>query len=109
MKKALLPLVALSLLLFLVESKPAGAAGTQTWSGYISDSICGAKGATPSHADCMKKCLDKGASTVIVLDDSHQVLPIANPIAVKGQEGHRVLLTGDIDEKGIHVLSLRII
>ena len=109
MKKVLLPLFFLSLLLFLIGSVPAGAAGTQTWSGYISDSMCGAKGAMPSHADCMKKCLDKGASTVIVVDDTHQVLRIANPNAVKGQEGHRVLLTGNIDDNGIHVLSLRII
>jgi hypothetical protein len=44
---------------------------------------------------------------VIVLDDSQQILLIENPNAVKGQERHRVLLTGDID--GIHALSMRII
>jgi hypothetical protein len=109
MKKVLIPLVAWSLLLFLGGMVRVGAAAPATVSGYISDSICGAKGAMPSHADCMKKCLDKGASIVIVVDDTHRVLTIDNPDTVKGHEGHRVLLTGDINAGTIHVYSLRII
>jgi hypothetical protein len=46
---------------------------------------------------------------VIVLDDSHDVLAIENPEAVKGHEGHRVLLTGEAGANGFHVYSLRII
>jgi hypothetical protein len=57
----------------------------------------------------MKKCLDKGASTVIVVDDTHRVLTIDNPDTVKGHEGHHVLLTGDVNAGTIHVYSLRII
>jgi hypothetical protein len=109
MKQVLFPLVALSLLLLLVDLVPAGADSSATVSGYISDSMCGAKGATQNHADCMKKCLDKGALTVVVVDDSQQVLIIDNPDAVKGHEGHRVLLTGEIINGKIHVYSLRII
>ena len=108
MKKALLPLVAVSLLLFLVELVPAGAAGPATFSGYISCSTI-AKGAPTSDGDSVRKCLEKGGLTVIVLDNSHQVLTIDNPDAVRGHEGHRVLLTGDVTAGKLHVYSLRII
>ena len=109
MRKVLFPLVFLSLLLFLVGLVPAGADGATTVSGYISDSICGVKGATQSHADCMKKCIDKGADTVIVVDNTQQLLTIDNPDMVRGHEGHRVLLTGDLRGAMLHVYSLRII
>jgi hypothetical protein len=108
MRGILFPLVTILLLLLPGSSVPASAAKPQTWSGYISCST-EAKGAPPGDTDAVRKCLDKGGLTVIVLDDTHLVLTIANPNAVKGQEGHRVLITGDVDEKGIHVLSVRII
>jgi hypothetical protein len=106
MRKVLFPLVAIFLL--LVGLVPAGADGTATVSGYISCSTV-AKGAIPGTADEVRKCLDKGGLTVIVVDDTHEVLTIENPNAVKGHEGHRVLITGDIDKNGIHVYSVRII
>jgi hypothetical protein len=106
MKKLIFLLVALSL--FRVGLVRAGAAGTATVSGYISCSTL-AKGATPSDGDTVRKCVDKGGLTVIIVDDTHQVLTIDNPDAVKGHEGHRVLLTGDINAGIIHVYSLRII
>jgi hypothetical protein len=109
MKRLLFRVIAWAPLLLLVGSVPAGAAREGTVSGYISDSICGAKGATSSHRDCVNKCLDKGANPVIVVDDTKQLLIIDNPGAVKGHEGHRVLLTGDISNGRLHVYSLRII
>jgi hypothetical protein len=108
MKKVLFPVAALLLALFPGGSVPAGAAGTVTVSGYISCSTV-AKAATPGDADAVRKCLDKGGLTVIVVDDTQQVLTIENPNAVKGHEGHRVLITGDIHENSIHVYSVRII
>jgi hypothetical protein len=110
MNRVLIPLVAVWLLLFVVGSVPADAAGPSTVSGYISCSAL-AKGTSPSpsDADTVKKCLDKGGLTVIIVDDTHRVLTIENPDAVKGHEGHRVLLTGDINAGTIHVYSLRII
>jgi hypothetical protein len=108
MKKVLLPLVALSLLLSLDGVVPVALAAPATVSGYISCSAA-AKGTPPSDGDAVRKCLDKGGLTVIVLDDTHQVLTIDNPDSVRGHEGHRVLLTGDITAGKLHVYSLRII
>ena len=37
-----------------------------SWTGWITDSDCGAKGASANHADCAKKCVaDKGAKYVL--------------------------------------------
>jgi len=108
MKKVLFPVAVLLLVLCLGGLVPAGAAGTVTVSGYISCSTV-AKAATPGDADAVRKCLDKGGLTVIVVDDTHQVLAIENPNAVSGHEGHRVLLTGEMNNGKLHVYSLRII
>src|SRR5262249_13606105 len=92
MKKALpIAFLVLWLLLFLVASADAGS--TQKISGYISDSVCGTKGATVGYADCTTKCLSKGAPLAIVVDGTRQLLTIDNPDIVKGHECHHVLIT----------------
>jgi len=107
MKKALLILVALSLVFFMVVL--ATAANTTTVNGYVSDSMCGAKGANASHAACMKKCLAKGAKAVIVTDDDQKVLTVANPEELKGHEGHHVAVTGHIEGDSIHIESVKML
>lgn len=108
MKKMLL-LVVFSLFFIAIGSVPADAGGPATVSGYISCSTIAKGGATPSDGDAVRKCLEKGGDTVIVVDNTRTVLIIDNPDSVKGHEGHRVLLTGDITAGTIHVYSLRII
>lgn len=78
--------------------------------GYISDSICGAKGATSSHYECMMQCLAKGAKPVIISEPDNAVVNIDNPQAIVGHEGHRVSVTGDIlTNESFHIRSLRIL
>ena len=106
MKKLLLFSLAPALFLFTVA--PAWAADT-TVKGYVSDSLCGAKGASESHADCMKKCVAKGAKTVIVTDGDQKVLTVDNPAALQGHEGHHVSVTGAINGDSIHVGSVKML
>ncbi len=40
----------------------------ETVKGWVSDSKCGAKGASAEPADCTKKCLEEGREMVIVTD-----------------------------------------
>ena len=79
MKKLLLILIVASLVLFIVVL--ASAADSATVNGYVSDSMCGAKGAKDGHTDCMNKCLSKGATYVIVTDADKKVLTVDNPDA----------------------------
>jgi hypothetical protein len=111
MKKVLLIAVVLPIFFFVAAMVVSGAATASSVSGYISDSVCGAKGAAVGYADCTNKCLVKGAQTVIVVDGSQQLLTIDNPDLVKGHECHHVLVTGDVNihTNTIHVYSLRII
>jgi len=104
MKKLLLICLALSLVLLVVSF---AFAGDTTVNGYVSDSMCGAKGAKSGHTDCMNKCISKGASYVIVTDGDQKVLTVANPDALKGHEGHHVAVTGDVQGDSIHVDSVK--
>src|SRR5262249_34529549 len=94
MKKVLVGCAALSLLFFMVAMASAGDK-TATVSGTISDSMCGAKGASADHAACMTKCMGKGAKAVLVTDTDQKVVAIDNPDAIKGHEGHHVSVTGE--------------
>lgn len=105
MKKVLLILVAASLVIFLVGL--ASAADAATVNGYVSDSMCGAKGANANHAACMNKCLGKGAKYVIVTDSDKKVLTVDNPDVLKGHEGHHIAATGEVTGDSIHVDSLK--
>lgn len=107
MKKALLVLIAFSLLFFMVVL--VSAADSTTVNGYVSDSMCGAKGAKDGHADCMNKCLSKGANYVIVTDGDNKVLTVDNPDALKGHEGHHVAVTGTVTGNSIHIDSTKMI
>ena len=78
-------------------------------SGYISDSMCGAKhnGSAPDAA-CVKKCIGGGAKPVFVDDAKKEVYTIDDPDSVKGHEGHHVAVIGKMDDsaKTIHISKL---
>jgi len=82
---------------------------TMTWTGWISDSACGAKGATAAHKDCGVKCVkEKGASYVFVDSKTKTVHKIHNQDAVSTDNfGMEVKVTGHTMEDGsIHVDSI---
>jgi hypothetical protein len=106
MKKFLLFCLAVSLLLFMVGW---AVAADSTVNGYVSDSMCGAKGASASHAACMTKCLNKGAKAVIVTDADQKVLTVDNPEVLKGHEGHHVAVTGQVNGDSIHIGSVKML
>jgi hypothetical protein len=64
-----------------------------TWTGWISDEHCGAKGANAEHAACAKTCI-KGGMKPVFVTDSGQVFKIKNPEIVAPHAGDRVVLTG---------------
>jgi hypothetical protein len=104
MKKALQLFVVLSFALLLLS-----AGGSQTIYGYISCSACGAKGAADSHAECMEKCLAKGAEIVLVADDTKKIIRIDNPDAVSGHHAQHVALYGYFKDSGFYIISVRMI
>src|SRR5580693_5024777 len=90
--------------LFAVAVVVAQAAGSTTSTGYISDSMCGAKHAG-SGAACVKKCIEGGMKPVFVDDSKKQVWAIDNPDAVKDFYGDHVTVTASTDStaKSVHI------
>ncbi len=80
---------------------------TSTWTGWISDSSCAAKGASADHKACAIKCVkEKGSSWIFVNSKSKAVLNIHNQDAVNTDTdlGQEVTVTGHLTDDGsLHV------
>ncbi len=78
-----------------------------SWTGYISDSQCGAKGANEKHADCAAKCVkEHGAKYVFVNDADKKVYTIADQDKVAAHAGHHVTVKGSVDGDALTVASV---
>jgi hypothetical protein len=85
----------------------AQAADSAQITGWISDSMCGAKH-TGTGAACVKKCIDGGMKPVFVDEAKKQVWSIDNPDAVKAYYGDKVTVTATADaaQKSVHIDSI---
>jgi hypothetical protein len=79
----------------------AYAADKGTWTGYISDSHCGAKGNNDGHAACAKKCIKDGYAPVFVVGD--KVYTINDPKKVSNYIGQKVRITGTITGEALDI------
>jgi hypothetical protein len=78
-----------------------------SWTGYISDSACGAKGANEKHAACAAKCVnEKGAKYVFVNDADHKVYNIDDQKTVAAHAGHHVVVKGAISGDDLKLSGL---
>jgi hypothetical protein len=111
MKKLLAMCMLLSVMFLLVAVVVAAddMGKTTTVKGYVSDSKCGAKGANAGAAACTKKCIEGGASAVVVTDGDNKVLAVDNAEVLKGHEGHHVAVTGEVKGDSIHVESVKML
>jgi hypothetical protein len=101
-----LSIIAIGLLLCSLTA--LAAPNDQSWSGWISDSKCGAKGANASHQGCAKTCIASGQKPVLVADSDQKVLPIDNPDAVKNEIGQHVKVSGSLTQSGaVHISQIQ--
>jgi len=78
-----------------------------SWTGYISDSTCGVKGANDKHAECAAKCVkEKGAKYVFVNDADHKVYNIDAQDKVAAHAGHHVTVKGSVDGDNLKLTGL---
>jgi len=78
-----------------------------SWTGYISDSMCGAKGANEKHADCAAKCVkEHGAKYVFVNDADKKVFAIDDQDKVAAHAGHHVTVKGSVDGDNLKLSSI---
>ena len=84
--------------------------GDGSWTGYISDSACGVKGANDKHAECAAKCVkEKGAKYVFVNDADHKVYAIDAQDKVAAHAGHHVTVKGSVDGENLKLASLEMV
>jgi len=101
--------VVFALTLVLIVGSVSFAADTETVNGWVSDSKCGVKGAHEGAAECTKKCIEGGASMVVVTDKDQKILTVENPDALKGHEGHHIAVVGHVNGDKIHVESAKML
>ncbi len=68
------------------------------WTGWITDSNCGAAGAHPGSADCAAKCVkEKGAKYVFVNDADKKVYVVDAQDKAAPHAGQHVVIKGSVD------------
>jgi hypothetical protein len=103
MKRAISMCSLLALMLAAISLATFAEGKTMTWTGWISDSHCGAKGMSADHKACAQTCIKtKGASWVFVSSKTKKVLPIKNQDAVNADDdlGAPVKVTGHVTDDG---------
>ncbi len=78
-----------------------------SWTGWISDSNCGAKGANATAGECTTKCVkEKGAKYVFVNDADQKVYVIDAQDKVAAHAGHHVTVKGSVDGDTLKLSSI---
>lgn len=76
----------------------AGALGSEgSWTGYITDSKCGVRGAHEGAGECATKCVKEGAKYVFVNDADKKVYAVDAQEKVAAHAGHHVTVKGTVD------------
>ncbi|HLI30664.1 MAG TPA: hypothetical protein VKV79_06155 [Terriglobia bacterium] len=105
MTKKLYSLAGVAAMLLVMFSISA-AAKPKTWTGWISDSSCGAKGMAASHKQCALTCVHKKDAKFVFVTEDKAVHPISNQKAVKDSDvGQEVKVTGRLLSSGSIVVS----
>jgi hypothetical protein len=102
MKKAIGMFGLLAVLFATLSLATIADSKTMSWTGWISDDHCGAKGMSADHKACATTCIKNGSKYVFVNSADKKVLAIKNQDAVKGEAnlGQEVKLTGHVNDDG---------
>ena len=78
------------------------------FTGWISDSSCGASNASAEAAnrDCAERCLKNGSSPVLVTDGDGKVLKLAGKVDVNPHMRYKVKVSGELKGETLTVASI---
>ena len=102
-------LVILSLLMIAGLTVSAFAAGAKTFTGTVSDAMCGAKHSGPA-VECTRGCVSKGSKYALVVGDKVYTLETSDKAALATldkQAGAKVTVTGTDKDNTITVASVK--
>ena len=96
-----------SLALVLVAGISFAAPKDGSWTGWVTDTMCGAKGASAKHADCAKKCVDGGHGKYALYNPADKKVYTLDPQEKLAEHaGHFVKVTGSVEGDIIKVKSI---
>jgi hypothetical protein len=96
----------LTLLAVAALALPASAGTKGSWTGWITDTSCGAKGANADHKDCAAKCAARGDKLVLFNAGDKKLYALDNQNLAKENIGHEVKVTGEVSGAAIKVESI---
>jgi hypothetical protein len=100
MKKIIARVLLAALLVSLAPFAFAGEATEGSWTGWVTDTGCGAKGATADHAACAAKCVkEKGAKYALYTPADKQVWVLSNQEEAAKMAGKEVTVKGKADKE----------
>jgi Protein of unknown function (DUF5818) len=83
------------------------AAKSISWTGWVTDTNCGAKGAKAEHAACAAKCVNEHGAKYALFNEADKKVYILDPQdKVAEHAGHEVTVQGRLDGDTIHVSSI---
>ena len=98
MKKTISRIVLATLVVTLASF--AFAADPGSWTGWVTDTGCGAKGATADHAACAAKCVkEHGAKYALYTPADKQVWVLSNQEEAGKMAGKEVTVKGKADKE----------
>jgi hypothetical protein len=100
MKKTISRLLLAALVVSLASFAYAGDAGEGSWTGWVTDTGCGAKGAKADHAACAAKCVkEHGAKYALYTPADKQVWVLSNQEEAGKMAGQEVTVKGKADKE----------
>ncbi len=106
-KRLLMCSVAVLFLAGIAFTGQKDAAKSGSWTGWITDDMCAAKGAKPEHAACADKCVKEHGGKYALFNEADKKVYILDPQdKAAGHAGHEVTVKGTLDGDTIHVSSI---
>jgi len=78
----------------------------QSWSGVVTDSMCGAKHMMANAADCTRACVKQGSSYALLVGDTVYTLK-GHEAEVDKLAGQKATVTGTAEGTTIQVASVK--
>lgn len=101
---------ALLALVLAASLSPVASAAGKSYTGTVSDSMCGAKHAMGDAASCTRACVGKGSKYALVVGDKVYTLETTDKAALETldkQAGAKATVTGSEKDNTITVSSVK--
>ncbi len=81
-----------------------------SWTGWITDTKCGAKGDNANHTACAKKCVNTDGEKYALYNPADKKVYVLDPQdKVAAHAGHHVTVKGSIEGDTIKVSSIEMV